>query len=147
MTDTHDAQFQGSMFALELDGITVAYFSACSGISVEIPVVKSTYGNGTMIIQQKTAGTPATYSPIVLKRGLTSNLDLYKWADSVVDAASKTDYKTASIVIYDHIGKEGARFNLENFWPSKISVSDLKADGNEFMVEELTIQHDFIDWV
>lgn len=146
MSDTHDAQFQGSMFALELDGITMAYFSACSGISVEIPVVKATYGNGKQRIVQKTAGPQPTYSPIVLKRGLTSNLDLYKWMDSVVDAAEKTQYKTASIVIYDHVGTEGARFNLENFWPSKISVSDPKADSNEFMVEELTIQHDLLTW-
>jgi phage tail-like protein len=146
MTIDHDAQFIGSMFALELDGITIAYFTGCTGISVEIPVVSATYGNGKSRLVQKTAGSPPKYSEIVLKRGFTDNQDLYKWADEVVASAKKTPYKTASIVIYDHLGVEGARFNLENFWPSKISVSDLKADGNEFMVEELTIQHDLLTW-
>jgi phage tail-like protein len=65
----------------------------------------------------------------------------------VVQAADPTAYKTGSIVIYDRTQAEVARFNLEQCWPSKLSVSDLSASSDEVMIEELTIQHEFIDWV
>ena len=50
-------------------------------------------------------------------------------------------------MIYDRTQAEVARFNLDKCWPSKLSVSDLSAASDEVMIEELTIQHEFIDWV
>ena len=40
MTDakTHDAEFQGSFFALEIDALTLAWFTGCSGLSLEFDV-------------------------------------------------------------------------------------------------------------
>ena len=32
-------------------------------------------------------------------------------------------------------------------WPSKLSASDLQAGSDEVMIEELTIQQEFLDWV
>ena len=42
---------------------------------------------------------------------------------------------------------EAARFNLEGCWPSKLTASDLSSGSDDVMVEELTIQHEFLDWV
>jgi phage tail-like protein len=142
----HDAEFLGSFFALELDGVEVAFFTACSGIGLEYDVVKFKQTNGAKVIEVKRPGRPK-YSEVVLKRGFTPNKKLYEWFDEVVESAKPTPYKTASIVIFDRDAKEVARFNMEKFWPSKLSVSDLKAGSDEVMIEEITIQHEFIDWV
>ena len=145
MAREHDSDFQGSFFALEIDALTLAWFTGCSGISLEFDVTTFKEGNGEMIVERKRPGKPK-YSEIVLKRGFTADKGLYDWFDSVVQAKDKTPYKTGSIVIYDRTQTEVARFNLEQCWPSKLSVSDLSAGSDEVMVEELTIQHELLNW-
>jgi len=148
MTDVkvHDAEFQGSFFALEIDDLTIGWFTGCSGMSVEYDVTTYKETNGKKVIERKRPGKPK-YSEVVLKRGFTTNMVIHDWFKEVVDAAKPTPYKTASIVLYDRQQEECARFSLEACWPSKLSVSDLSAGSDDVMVEELTIQHEFLDWV
>lgn len=148
MTDakTHDIDFQGSFFALEIDSLTLAWFTGCSGLSLEFDVINFKEGNGQKVVERKRPGKPK-YSEITLKRGFTTNMDVHDWFKEVVDAEKPTPYKTASIVIYGRQQEEAARFNLEACWPSKLSISDLSSGSDESMVEELTIQHEFLDWV
>jgi len=143
---THDIDFQGSFFALEIDSLTIAWFTGCSGMSLEFDVIEFKEGNGTKVVQRKRAGKPK-YTEVTLKRGFTTNMDVHNWFKEVVDATKATPYKTASIVIYDREQAESARFNLEACWPSKLSISDLSSGSDDSMVEELTIQHEFLDWV
>jgi phage tail-like protein len=142
----HDSDFQGSFFALEIDGLTIGWFTGCSGLSIEFDVISFKEGNGSAIVERKRPGKPK-YGEVVLKRGFTQDKALYEWFDEVVAADSPTPYKTGSVVLYDRTQKEVARYSLEQCWPSKISASDLQAGSDEVMVEELTIQHEFIDWV
>jgi phage tail-like protein len=146
VTIGHDDDFQGSFFSLEIDGLTMAYFTACSGISLEFEPVTFKQGTGSTIVERKRPGRPK-YSEVVLKRGLTQDTALYDWFDEVVKAAGATPYKTGSIVIFGRDASEVARFNLENCWPSKLSVSDLSAGSDDVMIEEVTIQHEYLDWV
>jgi len=142
---THDQDFQGSFFALEIDSLTLGWFTGCSGMSLEFDVTSYKETNGKKVIERKRPGKPK-YSEITLKRGFTTNKAIHDWFKEVVDAEKPTPYKTASIVIYDRQQKEAARFNLETCWPSKLSVSDLSAGSDDVMIEELTIQHEFLDW-
>ena len=148
MTDakTHDADFQGSFFALEIDSLTLGWFTGCSGMSLEYDVTTFKESNGKKVIERKRPGKPK-YSEVVLKRGFTTNKVIHDWFKEVVDATKATPYKTASIVIYDRLQTECGRFSLEACWPSKMSVSDLSAGSDDVMIEELTIQHEFLDWV
>ena len=142
----HDSDFQGAFFAFEIDGVSMAWFTGCSGLTLEFDVVEFKEGSGSSVIQRKRAGKDK-YEEVVLKRGFTQDTALTDWFKEVTDAAAATPYKTGSVVIYDRLSTEVARFNLENCWPSKVSVSDLSASSDDVMVEEMTIQHEFIDWV
>jgi phage tail-like protein len=146
-TPDHDIEFQGAYFAVEIDGLTLGYFTACSGLSLEYDVMeyKNIAKAGSTKVVTKIPGK-AKYTEVVMKRGFTPNRDLHDWFDEVVDATDKTPYKTGSIVVYDRTQKEVARFSLLNMWPSKLSASDLNAAQDEVMIEELTIQHEFLDW-
>jgi phage tail-like protein len=143
----HDHEFQGAYFSIEIDGLTLAFFTACSGLSIEFDVMeyKNISKAGSIKTTTKIPGKPK-YSEVVLKRGFTPSKDLHDWFKDVVDAKDKTPYKTGAIVVFDRTQKEVARFSLLNMWPSKMSVSDLNAGTDEVMVEELTMQHEFIDW-
>jgi len=148
MTDAkeHDQAYQGSFFALEIDSLTLGWFTGCSGLSLEFDVTTFKEGNGKKVVERKRAGKPK-YGAVTLKRGFTTNKVIHDWFKEVVDSQKATPYKTASIVIYDRQQEEAARFNLEACWPSKMSVSDLSSGSDDVMVEELTIQHEFLDWV
>jgi len=146
MAREHDDDFQGSFFALEIDGLTLGYFTACSGIGIEFEVINFKEGNGSKVVARKRAGRPK-YSEIVMKRGFTEDKALHTWFKEVVDAKDATPYKTASIVVFDRTQEEVARFNFDKCWPSKLSVSDLNAANDEVMIEEVTIQHETLDWV
>ncbi len=143
----HDSDFQGSFFAFEVESLTIAWFTACSGLSLEYDVTDFKQANADgKIVQAKRAGKEK-YSEVVLKRGLTTDKTVHDWFKTVVDAAEPTPYKTASIVIYDRQQTEVARFNMNQCWPSKLTVSDLSAGSDDVMIEELTIQHEFLDWI
>jgi phage tail-like protein len=148
MSNDHDGHFQGSFFGLEIKGVSLAYFTGCTGLSVEFDKMeqKSIQNKGKLKTTIKVAGR-AKYADVVLKRGFTSNKELMDWFKEVADGQKATPYKDGSIVIYDRLSKEVARFNLLNMWPSKISVSDLNAGQDELMIEEVTMKHELIDWV
>ena len=79
---------------------------------------------------------------IVLKRGLSPSKTLTDWHQKVVDGA--VERANGSIVIYDSTDAEVDRWNFERGWPSKWSASDLSADTDDVMIEELTISHEFL---
>jgi phage tail-like protein len=145
MTMDHDGDFQGSFFSLSIDGLTLGYFTGCSGLSVDFEPVTFKQGDGKMIVERKRPGRPK-YTPVELKRGLTADKGLYEWFDAVVSGKDKTPYKTATIVIFGRDATEVAKFRLDKCWPSKLAVSDLSAGKDEVMIESVTIQHELLDW-
>ena len=86
------------------------------------------------------------YSEVVLKRGFSPNQDLYNWFQGLVKADKKVERKTGAVVVYDRTHKEIARFNLDKAWPSKLNVSDLSAGSDDVMIEDITIQHEQMEW-
>lgn len=144
--DAHDADLLGSYFHLAIDDITVGFFTGCSGISMEFEPVKFKEGDAKKIVERKRPGRPK-YTAVELKRGLTSNKDLYDWFDATVKGTEETKYKTATIIVCDRLGADVAKFRLDRCWPSKLAVSDLSAGKDDVMIETLTIQHELIEWV
>ena len=81
---------------------------------------------------------------IVLKRGITSNMDIWKWRKQVEDGDVEGSRRDGSIVMFDQQLKEVARLNFYRAWPVKVTGPQPKADSNEIGVEELTIAHEYI---
>ena len=81
----------------------------------------------------------------MLKRGITSNMDIWEWRKMVEDGDVAGARQNGSVVMYDQTLAEVARWNFENAWPVKVTGPSVKSDGNEIGVEELTIAHEFIE--
>ena len=140
-------QVQASYFGLEVDGVNLGFFTACSGLSSEVEVAtqKGRTPSGTAI-EVKQPGRQS-FSEVVLKRGVTADLELNDWFDQTVKAGDQVEYKSASIVCMSRdMQNEIARFNLEDCFPSKLSMSDLDAGSSEAMVEEMTLRHHNLTW-
>jgi len=129
---------------LDIGGAIKGYFTEVSGIGSETDIVeqKVVSEKGVEVVM-KIPGR-LKWGDITLKRGLTSNMDIWSWRKQVEDGDVKGARKNGSIVMFDQDLKEAARWNFVNAWPSKVSGPAPKADGNEIGIEELTIVHEYI---
>jgi phage tail-like protein len=115
-------------------------FSECTGLeaTMEPKVIKE--GGGNYGAAQR-AG-PVTFATVILKRGLTTTRDLWKWFE-MVNARHKYAYRLAAILhVYDPNGKAAVVIKLEKCMPIKFKVADLNAKGSEVGVEELHLAHE-----
>jgi phage tail-like protein len=128
-------------FLVEIDGITQAGFSDCSGFGATTEPTEVNEG-GLNGFSHRLAGR-TKQSNITLKWGLTDSHDLYDWYRAVVNG--RIQRRNGSIVVIDLEGQEKARWNFFNAWPSKWDGPDFSAKGNEVAIETLEIVHDGIE--
>ncbi|MCB8961473.1 MAG: phage tail protein [Ardenticatenales bacterium] len=146
MVDTaREDPLVGFHFAVEIQGMVSGYFTECSGLGSENEVIEHKVVNEKGVeVVLKIPGR-LKWENIVLKRGITSNMDIWEWRKMVEDGDVAGARQNGSVVMYDQTLAEVARWNFENAWPVKVTGPSVKSDGNEIGVEELTIAHEFIE--
>ena len=137
----------GFNFMLELEGAVAGYFTECSGIGSEHEIVehKVVDKQGHEIVR-KIPGR-LKWQDITLKRGITSDLGIWKWREAVVKGTMSDARKPVTITMLTRDYQPVAIWNFTNAWPSKVSGPSFKSDSNEFGVEEVTIVHEGIERV
>lgn len=134
----------GFHFAVEIQGAVSGYFTECSGLGSEHEVIEHKVVNEKGVeVVLKIPGR-LKWENIVLKRGITSSMDIWTWRKMVEDGKINESRKSGSVVMYDQSLAEVARWNFENAWPVKVTGPTPKSDGNEIGMEELTIAHEGI---
>jgi phage tail-like protein len=130
-------------FALEIEGKLSGYFTNVSGIGSDSELVEE------KIVDSETGETLTRYvpgrtiwTPITLRRGVTSNIDVWKWRKDVVDGKIKEARTNCSIIALSRDNKPVARWNFVNAWPKSVTGPEMDSGGAEFMVEEMTIVHE-----
>lgn len=132
----------GFQFGIDFGTNVTGYFTECSGLESETEVVEhKVVGPKGQAIVQKVPGR-LKFGNITLKRGITSDTQIWTWRQKVEEGKLKDARYTGSIVMYDYNFEEVARWEVTNAWPSKVSGPQFKTDGNEFGVEELTLVHE-----
>ena len=136
--------YRNCNFLVEIDGITQAGFSDCSGLGSSTDPVEYREG-GDNTTMRKLPGL-TKYTNISLKWGLTDSRELYDWYRKVV--TGKTERRNGSIVVLDANGvTEVVRWNFFNGWPTKLEAPSLSAKGNEVAIETLEIAHEGLERV
>ena len=132
----------GFNFLLELDGAIAGYFTECSGVGSENEIIehKVVDKSGHEVVR-KIPGR-LKWTDISLKRGVTSDLQIWKWREDVVKGNMKAARKNATITMMDRTYKPVAKWHFTNAWPSKVSGPSFKSDDNNIGVEEVTIVHE-----
>jgi phage tail-like protein len=122
-------------FLVELDGITRAAFHECSGFDSTVEVIE--YNEGGTLYSSKLPGR-VKFANIMLKRGMTADLELYNWHLSVVQG--QTVRKNGSILLMDRTGANIlARWDFTQAWPTKCSGPDLNAEDNKVAFDNFEI--------
>jgi len=133
--------FAGFNFLVEIDGVTKAGFSECSGLSTNTDPIE--YRTGSEDITVRKIPGLKKFGNITLKRGMTNDLALWKWRKNVLDGA--TDRKAGTIVLLNESRQQVLRWNFKEGWPTKWEGPALKASGNEIAIETLEIAHEGLE--
>lgn len=122
-------------FVVEIEGVSVAGFSECSGLSVEAEVVE--YRNGNEDTAPRKLPGLKKFGNIVLKRGITADRALWEWFQTVMDG--QTERRSGSIVLLNEAREPAVRWNFREGWPCKWVGPTLHGKGSEIAIEELAI--------
>jgi phage tail-like protein len=137
-TATRNDPFAAFNFMVEIEGIAVAGFSECSGLSTDSAVIEYRNGNDPPTVR-KSPGLDI-YTNLVLKRGFTSGKELWVWRKTVIDG--KTERRSGSVVLLDESRKEALRWNFTAGWPKKWDGPALNGKTNDVAIEMLEIAHE-----
>jgi phage tail-like protein len=79
---------------------------------------------------------------IVLKYGMTISDTMWKWFDKVEKGDWINQRRDGDITIYNQGGEAVVRYRFLGAWPVNYKVTEMKAGGNDFQVEELELAVD-----
>jgi phage tail-like protein len=130
--------FSALNFLVELEGLTVAAFSECSGLVSELTVVE--YRNGSDRGSTRKLPGIQKFANIVLKRGITADRQLWDWHKTALDG--NVQRKAGSIVLLNESGQEVLRWNFRQGWPTKYEAPVFNAKSNDVAIETLEIVHE-----
>ena len=118
----------------------VMLFQEVSGLDVESTPVEYRHGDSLVFSAIKMPGMKK-YGNFTMKKGVfKSDNKFWDWFNQIKMNTVKRVPVTISLL--DEAGKPTMVWTLSNAWPTKISGTDLKAEGNEVAVECIEIAHD-----
>jgi phage tail-like protein len=134
----------GFHFSVDIQGVVKGYFTEVSGLGSEHEVIEHKVVNesGHEIVM-KIPGR-LKWENIVLKRGITSSLDVWDWRKKIEDGAVDGNRHDGSIIMFDQNLNPVARWEFKQSWPVKVTGPQPKSDSNEIGIEELTLAHEYI---
>jgi phage tail-like protein len=143
----HEDPLVGFHFKLDIQGKVTGFFTEVSGLGSEHEIAEHKVVNESGIqVVMKIPGR-LKWENMVLKRGITSNMDIWTWRKMVEDGNVADARSDGTITMFDQSLAPIAEWNFQRAWPVKVTGPSLKSDGNEVGVEELTIAHEYIERV
>ena len=133
--------YRNCNFLVEIDGITQAGFTDCTGLGADTDVIEYREGGENTTVRKLPGLTK--YSNITLKWGLTDSRELYDWFRNVITGTVQR--KNGSIIVLGLDGQERLRWNFVNAWPAKWDGPDFTAKGNDVAIETLELAHEGVE--
>lgn len=118
----------------------VMSFQEVTGLSTETQQIEYRHGDNPVFSTIKMPGIKK-FGNITMKKGVfKSDNKFWDWYNQVKMNTIKRIPVTISLL--DEAGKPTMVWTLTNAWPTKITGTDLKAEGNEVAVESIEIAHE-----
>ena len=126
-------------FQVEWGGSKIG-FTEVSGLDITTEVIEYRDGASPEYSKVKMPGQ-RKFSNITLKRGsFKSDNEFYNWFNTVSLNTIERRNLTVSLLNENH--EPVIVWKVKNAWPTKITPTDLKADGNEVAVESIELAHE-----
>ena len=115
-------------------------FQEVSGMDKEVQVIEYRHSNNPQISTIKMPGI-AKYGNVTMKHGVFANDNTFwEWMNEI--KMNTVTRRTVLIKLLDEDGAVTMQWQLNNAWPTKITGSDLKSDGNEVAVDTIELAHE-----
>ena len=144
--------FTAFNFAVEIEvpGVTTqacaGSFSECDGLEMTMDV--KTIREGGNNTQQVRLTGAVNYGTLTLKRGMTSNFDLWKWFATLYEPNKGGVRGTTKVVVFAQDRQtERARFVLTGCLPVKLKAPPLNAKDGMVAIEELQVAYETMQFV
>ncbi len=117
-------------------------FAEVSGLDIEAQVIEYRHGNSKEFSTIKMPGIKKSGN-VTLKKGVFKGDNAFwDWFSKI--KMNTIERKEVVISLLDEGGAPTMVWTLKNAWPTKITGTDLKSDGNEVAVETLEVAHEGI---
>jgi phage tail-like protein len=115
-------------------------FQEVSGMDKEVQIIEYRASNNPLFSTMKMPGI-AKYGNVTMKRGVFINDNTFwNWMNEI--KMNTVARRTVLIKLLDELGAVTMQWQLNNAWPTKITGTDLKSDGNEVAVDTIEIAHE-----
>lgn len=126
-------------FSVEWGGTTIG-FTEVSGLDVETEVIEYRQGSSPDYSKIKMPGMQK-FPNVTLKRGtFKSDNEYFEWWNSI--QLNQVARRDITISLLDETHSPVVVWKIRNAWPTKITSTDLKADGNEVAIESMELAHE-----
>ena len=120
----------------------VMSFQEVSGLDIEAQPIEYRHGDSPEFSTIKMPGIKK-FSNVTMKKGVfKSDNKFWDWFNQIKMNTIKRVPVTISLL--DESGKPTMVWTLANAWPTKLTATDLKSDGNEVSIESIEITHEGI---
>lgn len=118
----------------------VMSFQEVSGLDIQSEEIKYRAGDSPVFSVIKMPGM-TKYGNVTMKKGIfKGDNKFWDWISQIKMNTIKRLPVTISLL--DEEGKPTMVWTLANAWPTKVSGTDLKAEGNEVAIETIEIVHE-----
>jgi phage tail-like protein len=147
LTPLHVFKFQVDFFtdSLSDDGsheqfpVCSGSFAECTGLEATMEPKSIKEGGRNYGVAQRAGGT--TFATVVLKRGVSSNQNMYQIFNSV-STGTFAPRMQVTINLFDIDGSAVLAWQLDKAMPIKYKFSDLNSKNSEIGIEELHLVHE-----
>jgi phage tail-like protein len=138
--------YRGFNFRIEIENTSgaVAGFREASGLAFTTDPVEYREGNEQALHVRKLFGL-RKYANIVLKRGITTNHELWTWYRNIVNGVA--DRRAGAVILRDEEHKDVLRWNFSAGWICKWEGPSFNATTNEVALESIEISVESVELV
>lgn len=118
-------------------------FQEVSGLDAQSEEIKYRAGDSSVFSVVKMPGL-IKYGNVTMKKGIfKGDNKFWEWFNKI--KMNTIERTTVTISLLDEEGSETMVWTLKNAWPTKVTGTDLKAEGNEVAIESIEIVHEGLE--
>jgi phage tail-like protein len=127
-------------FSVQLGDDNTVSFQEVTGLESETQPIEYRHGNSPVFAPLKMPGLQKVGN-VTLRKGIfVTDSKLWNWYNEI--KLNTITRRTVVINLLDESGTPKMVWTLNNAWPTKITGTDLKSEGNEVAVEAIEIAYE-----
>ena len=131
-------------FSVQLGDDKDVTFQEVTGLQTETKVIEYRHGNSPLFSTIKMPGLTSGGN-VTMKKGIFAKDT--KFFDWYLETKKRESFKRRVVVVnlLDEGGNPKMTWTLNNAWPTKVTGTDLKSDGNDVAVESIEIAFETLE--